>query len=101
MTKLNHENFKKKALQDPSVKKAYDALQEEFDLMSELIKARKISGKTQLQVAKTMHTSASVISRLESGNIADKNSPSINTLKRYAKAVGCKLKITLEPQEKY
>ncbi len=100
MSKLSHENFKKEALKNPAVKKAYDELQEEFDLMAELIKARKIAGKTQAQVAKTMHTSASVISRLESGNVEDKHSPSINTLKRYAKAVGCKLKITLEPQAK-
>lgn len=96
MSKLSHDDFKKKALKDSSVKKAYDNLEEEFALVAELIKARKMAGKTQAEVADIMHTSPSVISRLEGGTQTIKHSPSINTLRRYAEAVGCKLKISLE-----
>lgn len=96
MSKLSHDDFKKKALKDKGVKKAYDNLEEEFALVAELIKARKMAGKTQAEVANIMHTSPSVISRLEGGSQTVKHSPSINTLRRYAEAVGCKLKITLE-----
>lgn len=98
MSKLTHDDFKKKALKDLGVKKAYDNLEEEFALVAELIKARKIAGKTQAQVAKIMHTSASVISRLEGGSQTVKHSPSVETLRRYAEAVNCKLKIVLERQ---
>ncbi|MBP9777610.1 MAG: helix-turn-helix transcriptional regulator [Rickettsiaceae bacterium] len=96
MSKLTHEDFKKKALKDAGVKLAYDKLEEEFTLIAELIKARKIAGKSQAEVANIMHTSPSVISRLEGGSQTVKHSPSVDTLRRYAEAVGCKLKITLE-----
>ena len=56
-----------------------------------MIKARHEAHKTQEEVAKKMGTSTSVIGRLEGGS--QKHSPSIITLKRYAKAVGCMLQI--------
>ncbi len=96
MAKLTHDDFKKKALKDAGVQKAYNDLEEEFALVAELIKARKIAGKTQSEVAQIMHTSSSVISRLEGGSHTVRHSPSVETLRRYAKAVGCKLKIVLE-----
>jgi len=88
--KLTHEKMKKMALKRPGVKKEYKALKDEFDLIEEMIKARTKAGKTQEQVAKKMKTSTSVIGRLESSG---KHSPSIDTLRRYAKALGCELKI--------
>ncbi len=96
MNRPTHDKFKKKVLKDPVIKEAYDNLEEEFALIAELIKARKIAGKTQSEVAALMHTSPSVISRLEGGSNASKHSPSVETLRRYAKAVGCKLKIVLQ-----
>ncbi len=98
MSRLTHDDFKNKALEDPGVRKAYNDLEEEFALVAELIKARKIAGKTQSEVANIMHTSASVVSRLEGGSQTIKHSPSVDTLRRYAEAVGCKLKIVLEQQ---
>ena len=96
MSRLKHDDFKKIALKDAEVREAYDQLEEEFALVAELIKARKIAGKTQSEVADLMHTSPSVISRLEGGSQTIKHSPSVDTLRRYAQAVNCKLKITLE-----
>ena len=96
MSRLKHDDFKKIVLKDSGVREAYDQLEEEFALVAELIKARKIAGKTQSEVADLMHTSPSVISRLEGGSQTIKHSPSVDTLRRYAQAVNCKLKITLE-----
>lgn len=100
MSRLTHDKFKKEALENVEVKKAYDELEEEFELIAELIKARKRRGKSQKEIAQVMKTSASVISRLESGSsIEHKHSPSVDTLRRYAQAVGCKLQIKLVPYE--
>lgn len=102
MARLTHEQFKKEALADPAVKKSYDELEEEFALIAELIKARKMRNKTQQEVAKAMHTSSSAVSRLEAGpNSTQKSSPSVATLQRYAHALGFKLQIKLIPEERW
>lgn len=95
--RYEYEEFKKKMLSDPEVKKEYDALAEEFELIEELIKARKHAEKNQIDIASIMHTSASMISRLESISGQKKHSPTLETLRKYAKAVGCKLSIKLIP----
>jgi len=64
-------------------------------LLDELLKARKGAGLTQEQVAKRMGTKTPAIARIESGGGRKKHSPSISTLRRYAEAVGCRLKIKL------
>ena len=67
MPRKTHEQLKKMALNKPRVKKAYKELSDEFALLEELVRARLKAGKTQAQIAKSMHTSASVVGRLESG----------------------------------
>lgn len=62
--------------------------------MRELLTARVQAGLTQEDVAASMGTTRSAISRLEG---AGKHSPSVSTLKRYAKAVGCDVEIRLIP----
>src|SRR5262245_1221546 len=71
----------------------YDALEEEFALVSEIIKARAAAGLTQAELAKRMKTTQGAIARLESGS----SMPSTRTLKRFAAATGHKLKIRFEP----
>jgi ribosome-binding protein aMBF1 (putative translation factor) len=78
---------------DPAYVKAYDALEEEFALVSEIIKARAAAGLTQQELAKRMKTTQGAIARLESGTTL----PSTRTLKRFATATGHKLKISFEP----
>ena len=85
--------FKKRALARPGVKKAYDDLAEEFAFLDEVLKARAESGLSQAEVAARIGTTQSAIARLESA--APKHSPSIATLRRYAKALGYKLDIRL------
>lgn len=85
--------FKEKALSRPEVKTEYDRLAPEYALKSQLIKARIKAGLTQEEVAERMGTTKSAVSRLESAN--SQNSPSINTLAKYAEAVGTELKIKI------
>ncbi|MCJ2058581.1 helix-turn-helix domain-containing protein [Methylobacterium sp. J-048] len=84
----------KRMADDPAYREAYDALDEEFGLVSALIAARTHAKLSQAEVATRMGTTESVVSRLESG----KTKPSTRTLERYAQATGHKLTIRLEPQ---
>ncbi|MBF0186282.1 MAG: helix-turn-helix transcriptional regulator [Magnetococcales bacterium] len=56
-----------------------------------LIEVRKAANLTQEQVAERMGVQKHTISKLEN----NKYSPTIATLKRYAAALGCKLKIQM------
>ena len=82
-----------KARRDPAYRAAYDALEEEFALVSSVIEARTRSKLTQAELAKRMGTTQAVVARLESG----RSMPSTRTLERFAKATGTKLRITFEP----
>jgi transcriptional regulator with XRE-family HTH domain len=48
---------------------------------------------TQNDVARRMRTSQQTVARLEGGRA----NPSVNTLRRFAKATGTRLKIAFEP----
>ena len=76
-------------MQDPAYRNAYEQLEPEFALARALIEARTKAGLTQL--AERMHTTQSVIARLEGGQVQ----PSTRTLERFAKATGTRLKISL------
>ena len=78
---------------DPDYVKAYNALEDEFSLAAEMIKARASAGLTQEQLAQRMNTTQAVIARLESGRVK----PSTRTLERLAAATGMKLRISFEP----
>ncbi len=94
--KYNHKASMAKELKNDEFKTAYDALNTEFMIFEVMLKARKRAKMTQEEVAEKMHTSRATVARIESCS-AVKHSPSINTLKRYAAAVGCKLEINLIP----
>jgi ribosome-binding protein aMBF1 (putative translation factor) len=79
--------------QDPAYRNAYEQLEPEFALARALIEARTKAGLTQEQLAERMHTTQSVIARLEGGQVR----PSTRTLERFAKATGTRLKISFEP----
>ena len=77
---------------DPDYLREYDALEQEFTLASELIRARKYANMTQEQVAEAMGTNQATVARLESGRAF----PSTRTLKRFAEATGSRLTIKLD-----
>ena len=84
------EAFKRRQMKSPAFKRAYDALEDEFQLINELLKARTRANLTQAQVARRMGTSQSAVARLESGH-----APSLTSLRKYARAVGRKVEIKL------
>ena len=92
----DHKAFLAKARARRGFSAAYDALELEYQVASQMIKARSRAGLTQAAVAERMGTTKSAISRLES---ASKHAPSLATLKRYASAVGCELQVKLVPQK--
>ena len=95
---LTHEKMIEKMLSDPEVKAAYDSTEDEFALFDEFLKARKRAGLTQAEIAARMGTKSPAVARIEAGGGSKRHSPSIATLRRYAEAVGCKLKIELVPR---
>ncbi len=92
---LSHEEMVQKMMENPEVRAEYEALEPEFELLDELLKARDEAGLTQEEVAKRMGTSRPAVARIETGGGSKRHSPSIATLRRYAEAVGCKLQIKL------
>lgn len=90
----DHQAFLERALKRKGFGEAYQALGSEYALVRELLRARVEAGLTQDAVAASMGTTKSAISRLES---IDGPSPSVTTLERYAKAVGCEVEIRLVP----
>jgi len=90
----DHKAFMKKASKRRGFSEAYEALEVEYALAHEMLAARARAGLTQEAVAGRMGTTKSAISRLES---AGRHAPSMASLKKYAAAVGCTLKIELVP----
>jgi transcriptional regulator with XRE-family HTH domain len=81
-------------MKNPQYKAEYEALSEEFALISALIEARQRAGLTQAQLASRMKTTQAAIARMESGRIL----PSTRTLQKFAEATGTVLKISFQPR---
>ena len=86
-------DFKKRALARPEVRREYEKLKEEFELLDEILKARAEAGLTQAELAERIGTTQSAVARMETA--IGKHSPSIATLKRYACALGYRLQLRL------
>jgi ribosome-binding protein aMBF1 (putative translation factor) len=94
MSRIRVNDLHKSWMKDAAYRKEYQALAEEFSLVSALIKARTGAGLTQEEVAKRMKTTQAVVARLEGGG----SKPSTRTLERFAHATGSRLRITFEPE---
>ena len=86
-------DFKARALARPDVRREYEGLKEEFEILDEILKARAEAGVTQAELAARMGITQSAVARLETA--MGKHSPSIGTLKRYAAALGYRLQLRL------
>lgn len=91
----DHKAFLEKAKKRKGFTNAYEGLEEEYVFVREMLAARARLGLTQEAVAELMGTTKSAISRLEA---AGKHAPSLTTLKKYARAVGCHLEIKFVPE---
>lgn len=89
---VTFESIKKELWQDESFRAEYEKLQPRYDLISQIIEARKEGNITQAELAKRVGTQKSNISRLESGNY----NPSLDFLIKIANGLGKELKIQLK-----
>ncbi len=80
---------KQELMKNPKFKEAYEALEPEYRLASELIAARLKSKLTQEELAQRAGVNRTVIARLESG-IAN---PTVNTVNRIASVLGKQIKL--------
>ncbi len=90
-------DFKARALARPDVRRKYEGLREEFEILDEILKARAEAGLTQAELAARIGTTQSAVARLETA--MGKHSPSIGTLKRYASALGYRLQVRLVKEQ--
>lgn len=89
---ISFEEHKKKLLADPEVRKLYDELGLEYELIRAIIDKRLKKNMSQTELAKKVGTGQSAISRLESGSA----NPSMKLLQKVAIALGARLTISLQ-----
>ena len=93
---MTYAEMRKKMLSNPAVRAEFERLErEEMPMLDAILKARKEAGLTQAQVAERMGTKAAAVARLENALVTGKPSPSLNTLRKYAAALGKKLELHL------
>lgn len=85
-----------KQLQDEELKKEYDAIQPEMDVIRAIVDARTSQNMTQKELAERTGINQADISKLENGT----RNPSVNLLKRLADGMGMALKIEFVPKQK-
>ncbi len=86
--------FRQELLNDPEVRREYDALEAEFDVIRAMINARKQQNMTQEELSRRTGITQADISRIENGT----RNPSLNMLKRLAEGLGMRLKVEFLPK---
>lgn len=81
---VKFDDIKAKLMEDAEFKEEYNKLQPRYELVSQIIKARKSMKMTQEELAEKAGTRKSNISRLESGSY----NPSLDFLIKIAKSLG-------------
>ena len=86
------ETIKNELMKDEEFKSEYERLKPRYDIISQIINARKEQNMTQEELAKRVGTQKSNISRLESGNY----NPSLDFLIKVARSLGKELSIHMQ-----
>ena len=87
-----HAQIVEALMQRPGVRAEVERIsREESDLLDSLLKARQDAGLSHADVAERMGIQAPAIARLERALATGKHSPSVATLRKYAKACGKRL----------
>lgn len=91
-------DYRNKTLaENPDLKKEYDTLKPEYDIIRAMLEARKKQHLTQKDLSLRTGITQADISRIEKGT----RNPSLEMLKRLAKGLGMVLKVEFLPvQEK-
>ncbi|MBE5977241.1 helix-turn-helix domain-containing protein [Lacrimispora xylanisolvens] len=90
------DDFLAEQLQDEELKKEFDELQPEFDVIRAIVDARISQNLTQKQLAERSGINQADISKIENGT----RNPSISLLKRLAAGMDMALKIDFIPKNK-
>lgn len=93
-SKKANEKISKKVMANPETKAIYERKHREIEIALLMREAREKARLTQNDVAERMHTTRSAIARLESLGTG-RHSPSIETLLKYAQALGYTVNIKL------
>ena len=91
MTKLK--DLKTRLMEDPEFREEYARIDDGYALIETLVRARTSANLTQAELARRLGTTQSAVARLEGGRV----SPSLSTLRRYARATGTRLTVGLVP----
>ena len=86
----NYEKHLKEQLKNPIFKKEYKKESQRIKLAYEMAQLRKKNKMSQLELAKKIGTTQSVVARMEAG----KQNFSVDTLSNVADALNCKMKIS-------
>lgn len=90
--------LKESVFSDAIAQEEYERFRVEFELAEKLKQLREMLHMSQQTVADKMATTASAIARLESTRGTTKHSPSVQTLVKYAHALGYRLNIEFVPE---
>ena len=88
---MKYSELKNECLQDPEVRKEYDALEPEYQFIHDLIACREEMALSQQGLADLTGIDRADISRIETGNA----NPSLKTMKRIANGLGKRLEIRI------
>lgn len=91
-TSISFELLKAELLEDEEFKAEYDKLKPRYEVISQIIQARREKKMTQEDLAKKVGTQKSNISRLESGNY----NPSLDFLIKVARCLGKDLLVQIK-----
>ena len=89
---VSFDTIKNELMQEDEFRSEYEKLQPRYEIISQIIEARKARNMTQAELAKLVGTQKSNISRLEGGNY----NPSLDFLIKVAVSLGKELKIQLQ-----
>jgi len=87
-----YKDIKTKLLKNRDIKREYDALNPQFQIIKSIIKKRMEKDVSQKELASIMGTKQSAISRFESGEY----NPTISFLQKITKALDTDIKITVK-----
>ncbi len=80
---------RRRRIEKPAARAGYEKAELAYELGRQVRELRESHGLSQRQLAERMHTTQSVIARLEAGG----SKPSISTLERVASALGASVDI--------
>lgn len=88
---MKYADLKKELLENDEVKKEYEALEPEYQLIKAIIDAREEKSLSQQALSELTGIDRGDISKIENGNA----NPSLRTMKRLAAGLGKRLKIEM------